>query len=268
MAGSQILIALTQIEKQRLGYQAISLTNFALTTEPQIAAGSKVEIGEALFEFTAPESITGWAGIGVSQNVYIKLTVAGVAVTASFTITAPTWSESKQGFYVGLDRYIGGLYKDGGGLYTKKYVYGKWFENNLNIKIRADGSIETVSNLTAGGTLTLTGKTFLAKGINPKGTYHGEGVTENDLFDLLSPAIPNIGDMCIISGGMTLWYAPIGGVVFVFSRAQRITATRVDLYFCSLTVDTGYVNGTIQLDDGDATVLASGGHNYRISIAW
>lgn len=123
MAGSQVEVAINQIEKQRLGYQAISLTNFDNDLEPQIAAGSKVEIGGALFEFTAPESITGWAGIGASNNVYIKLVVAGTAVTAEFTTAAPTWSTSKQGWYVGLDRYIGGLYKDAGGNYTAKYLY-------------------------------------------------------------------------------------------------------------------------------------------------
>jgi len=157
MAGSQVTVALTQIEKQRKSFQGISLTNFDNNAEPKIGAGSVVEIGDALFEFPGDESITGWAGIGNSQNVYIKLVVAGVAVTAEFTIVAPTWSTAKQGFYDGLDRYIGGLYKDAGGLYTKKYVFGKWFENNLNIKIRADGSIETLGNLIIQGTAEVIG---------------------------------------------------------------------------------------------------------------
>ena len=130
MAGSQVTVALTQIEKQRLGYQAISLTNFGNDSEPEIAAGSKVEIGGALFEFPL-ESITGWAGIGNNQNVYIKLVVAGLDVTAEFTIVAPTWSTSKQGFYDGLDRYIGGLYKDASGNYTTKYLFGREQEGKI-----------------------------------------------------------------------------------------------------------------------------------------
>jgi hypothetical protein len=123
MAGSQVEVALTQIEKQRLGYQAVSLTNFDTDNEPEIAAGSKVEIGGALFEFSANESITGWGGIGNDNDVYIKLVVDGTSVTAEFTTSAPSWDTAKHGWYDGLDRYIGGLYKDGSGNYTAKYLF-------------------------------------------------------------------------------------------------------------------------------------------------
>lgn len=124
MAGAQITVAASCIEGQRLGYQAISLTEFASDTlECQIAAGSKVEIEGALFSFNSNENITGWSGIAVSNNVYIKLTVSGASATASFTTTAPTWSTSKQGWYDGSDRYIGGLYKDASGNYARKWLY-------------------------------------------------------------------------------------------------------------------------------------------------
>ncbi len=122
MAGAQITVALTQLESQRFGYHSISLTNLGSTAEPEIAAGSKVEIGGALFNFAAPESITGWGGIANDSVVWIKLVVAGAAVTAVFTTTAPTWSTSKQGWYSGLDRYIAGLYKDGSALYAGKHL--------------------------------------------------------------------------------------------------------------------------------------------------
>jgi len=120
MSGQQVEVAINQIEKQRLGYQAISLTNFDNDSEPQVCAGSTIEIAGALFEFTSNESITGWGAIGNNNDVYIKCVVSGTSVTAEFTTAAPTWSESKQGWYVGLDRYIGGLYKDASGNYTKK----------------------------------------------------------------------------------------------------------------------------------------------------
>lgn len=123
MAGAQVTVALNQLEKQRFGYQAISLTNFELDTEPEIAGGSKVEIGGALYEFAAGESITGWGGIGNSNDVYIKLTVTGTAVAAAWTTTAPMWSESKQGWYASLVRYIGGCYKDANGDYTQKFLF-------------------------------------------------------------------------------------------------------------------------------------------------
>ena len=128
MAGQQVEIVANQIDKQRLGYLGLSLTNYDADTEPQIAAGSKVEIASALFEFTAAESITGWGGIGASSRVYVKLVVAGTAVTAAFTTTAPTWSTSKQGWYgtggAALDRYVAMLWKDAAGNYSFKEVLG------------------------------------------------------------------------------------------------------------------------------------------------
>jgi hypothetical protein len=97
MAGIQVTIAAAQVDAQRLGYQAISLTEFATTAECKISAGSKIEIGGALYQFTADESITGWGGIGASNNVYILLTPTGASVAASFTITAPAWNLAAQG---------------------------------------------------------------------------------------------------------------------------------------------------------------------------
>lgn len=120
MAGQQIEVAASRFEKGDRGMLALSLTNYDNDSEPQIAAGSIVEIGDAIFQFTAAESITGWGSIGDNNDVYIKLVVSGTAVTASFTTVAPTWSTSKQGWYDGLDRYVAWLRKDGSGNYTAK----------------------------------------------------------------------------------------------------------------------------------------------------
>lgn len=120
MAGQQIEVAASRFEKGDRGMLALSLTNYDNDSEPQIAAGSIVEIGDAIFQFTAAESITGWGSIGNNNDVYIKLVVSGTAVTASFTTVAPTWSTSKQGWYDGLDRYVAKLYKDASGNYTLK----------------------------------------------------------------------------------------------------------------------------------------------------
>jgi hypothetical protein len=85
------------------------------TSEPSIAAGSKVEIGGALYEFTGDEAGTGWAGIGVSNYVYMLLTPSGATVSWSYTTTAPTWDTAKQGWYTAANRVFGRLYKDAAG---------------------------------------------------------------------------------------------------------------------------------------------------------
>lgn len=105
------------------GGMQLSLTNMDDETEPQFEAGSVVEIDGSYCRFETIESITGWAAIANSTDVYIKLSASGTSVSASFTTTAPTWSGSKQGFYVSSDRYIGGLYKDVSGNYCLKWTY-------------------------------------------------------------------------------------------------------------------------------------------------
>ncbi len=166
MSLAQVEIVANQIDAQRFGYQAISLTNYDNDNEPQIAAGSKVEIGGALFSAAAAESITGWGGIGINNDVYIKLVVAGALATAVFTTTAPTWSTSKQGWYDGLDRYVAKLRKDAGGNYTLKRLI---LEPGRTSRIRAaeqlsDGVVERAKILAAAINAVKIDTTFEAGG--------------------------------------------------------------------------------------------------------
>ena len=150
------------LDRQRRGYQAVSLTNYDNTSEPKIAAGSIVELGGALFKCEADESITGWAGIGNDEDVYVKLVPSGTTAAAAFTTAAPTWSTSKQGWYVGNDRYIGGLYKDASGNYTEKYLY---FLVGVNsVKVFGDGTIKFVGGIVSfvGGIVNFSGADLTA----------------------------------------------------------------------------------------------------------
>jgi len=107
-----------QLQAQRIGYMAVSLTEYDSDLEPEIAEGSVLEIGGAVYEAAADEPITGWGGIGNSNDVYILIDAGTLG--AVFTLVAPTWSTTKQGWYDGLDRYVAKLYKDAGGDYTDK----------------------------------------------------------------------------------------------------------------------------------------------------
>jgi hypothetical protein len=80
----------------RIGFHAVSLTEWATTTVPKIAAGSKVEVNGAIYKFDADETITGSPSDGL---VYIKLIPSGDSITAQFTNTAPAWDDEKQGWY-------------------------------------------------------------------------------------------------------------------------------------------------------------------------
>ena len=124
MANTIIVQRDTQLERQRAGFIALSLTNFTNDDEPTIAAGSVVEISGSLYSVTSNQSITGWGSIS-NGPVWVKLIPDGTnPFTAEYTATAPTWFDSKQGWYdgTGTDRYVAGLTKTGASGYSDKSI--------------------------------------------------------------------------------------------------------------------------------------------------
>ncbi len=118
-------------DKQRRGYQAISLDSLTTTAAVTIKSGSVVEVAGALYEFQADETESGgtWAGIGNSNVVYIYIVPAGSTATWIYSTTAPTWDTAKQSFYTGgTSRCVAVLYKDSGGLYKNKVVLQPWMQ--------------------------------------------------------------------------------------------------------------------------------------------
>jgi hypothetical protein len=139
----------TQVEKQRKGFIAVSLTNFATTSVPQVAAGSVLEIGGSIYQVTSAETING--SVTSSSTNYILFDSS--TPEFQWTTTAPTWSDDKQGYYDAGEakRYVGGCYYDGSD-YTDKFVYGN------NHKRRQSGEkIEYLSTTADFGESTVTG---------------------------------------------------------------------------------------------------------------
>ena len=121
MAGTIIAASplITRLEGQSLGYTGVTLSNFDNTDEPQIIGN--FEIAGSIGSFASLESITGWSGLS-NGTVYIKIvpdTGAGTCA-AAFTDTAPTWDNTKMGWYgTGGDanhRYLFKLTKGGASL--------------------------------------------------------------------------------------------------------------------------------------------------------
>jgi hypothetical protein len=84
------------LDDQRIGYHQLTLTEMYSTTIPQIAAGGRVEVGGALYKATADVDISGSVSSGTN---YIYLVPGTGVVTPTWTTTAPTWSDVKQGWY-------------------------------------------------------------------------------------------------------------------------------------------------------------------------
>jgi len=84
-----------------IGHDKLTLTHMTDTTVPAIALGSITEIGGALFLAESEESISTTdphtSATVADGTVYVFIN--GTTGLAYFTATAPTWSDSKQGWY-------------------------------------------------------------------------------------------------------------------------------------------------------------------------
>ena len=131
MSTQQIATSVTAMVAQRLGYQALSLSEMQTSAITVIKSGSKVEIAGALFSFTGDESInaSSWTAIATGATASITLTPSGSAgsqiLSANWTPDQPVWSESKQAFYLSAGsviRFVGGCVKGGVSSYRRKFV--------------------------------------------------------------------------------------------------------------------------------------------------
>ena len=104
---------MTHLTAMTKGYNALSLTNMDNTTVPAIAAGSLIENNGALFKFDTEDTISTTdphtSTTVADGTVYIMLVPSGSSISACFTATAPTWSDSKQGWY-GVGGYVNNRY--------------------------------------------------------------------------------------------------------------------------------------------------------------
>lgn len=105
---------MTVLDQTRIGgVMQVSLTNLSNTTVPAIAAGSFLEVAGALYLVSTEEAIsttdpvTGSAV--VDGSIYVMAIPSGSSISFSFTDTAPTWSDAKQGWY-GTGTYAGCRY--------------------------------------------------------------------------------------------------------------------------------------------------------------
>jgi len=91
------------LDKAYKGFYSLTITELDSDVVPQIAAGSWIDDNGALYKFDSNESPSTTDPVTSSTvadgEIYICLIPAGSSITAAFTATAPTWSDSKQGWY-------------------------------------------------------------------------------------------------------------------------------------------------------------------------
>ena len=129
---SNILKVQSTLDKTFFGkVDSITLTEFDSSTVPAIAAGSVVENNGSLYQFASEEAISttdpGTSSTVADGTVYVLLVPGTGTITAAFTATAPTWSDSKQGWYGTGDeanyRYLPYYMTKVSTVYSKKYTF-------------------------------------------------------------------------------------------------------------------------------------------------
>jgi hypothetical protein len=127
------------LDKVYKGKKSLTFTEINSREVPQIAAGSWADVNGALYKFDSNESISTTDPVTsstvASGIIYIVLIPSGSSCTAAFTATAPTFSDSKQGWYgsggLANYRYVGITFKTDLSsmiIYTRKIL----IENNGN----------------------------------------------------------------------------------------------------------------------------------------
>jgi hypothetical protein len=209
MSGTQVATSSSQLTYAIQGYNGINLTNWSVSSASVIAAGSGVEVAGAFFYYSGDDTndATSFSAITTNATAYLQLvpsgTVGSQIVTSSWTATAPTWVEAKNGWYASAasaTRYVAGCVKTGTTSYELKFI----ITPRANIRHE---QAESFTNLTA-TTMTVTG-TFTAASV-VTGTMTASSVVTTTIT-----AASIIGTAASISGAITAGSAIITGTASV-----------------------------------------------------
>jgi len=267
MAGSQISTSVTIINSL-LGYQAVSLTNMGASAESLIAAGSKVEVASAFFTFSGDET-PNWTACGTGNTCYITVIPAGTAgsqtITAEYTDTAPTWSDSKQGYYASAastTRYVGGVTKGGAASYQNAFIIeptqsAQTFMGSVTVddNLVVSGAMTLAGTLTAESTITLSQDTG-AYLYGPQYTYKldDSNLAHDTIHAYVSTWLAT-GQTCMMSG---VWAGDNSGTsgteVITLYAAERASSETIVLY----GVNQAGNPRTVNCDNGSATAHPGG----------
>lgn len=288
MAGSQIPTSVTIIDSLS-GFQAISLTEFDTSAQTAIAAGSKLEVAGAFFQFAGDEtpSASSWSVISTGATAYIQCAPSGTAgsqiLTATYTDVEPTWRDDLQGWYASAGsttRVVASVYKNSSTSYLNKYVLAKDQEYKFSALKASSLSIISASVSSAlsanscsvastistnaeyiSSTLSVSGLSIIEGGIKATNTLVGSSITIGSALNVFSSFVSTIGDKIIINGGIILYpsFPTYSTTIYACSHITKTDSTTYTIY--GLT--TG-LNTSVPLPGAIYTTTAS----CTCSISW
>ena len=220
-------------DKAFKGLDQLTLTHMTDTTVPAIAAGSVIEVNGVLIKFDTEEAIstTDPHTSATVANGIVYIYINGTTMTASFTATAPTWSNSKQGFY-GLTtwanwRYIPVAMLKATSSYSGKsyFIYRNLTALNFNLMNL------TCANITS-NIVTCNELKFADEGLhNIEGLTHLTGqLNSSGIADVTYPSGWSSVDTVIIeiTGSPSGYNFQIGGINYTLEDAHiALTASSV-----------------------------------------
>lgn len=222
------------------GMNVVTLTEWSTSTViPAIAQGSAIDIDGSTARFVTGEPITDAPGNG---TVYVMFTVSGTSVSASLTLTAPTWDNTKGGWYGATgNRYSGHLMTKNGTSYTNKGRYRDESDGEQLI-IEANRGIDT--NTIDAGTVNAT-----ALDVNGNG----------DVSGTLSVGILDVNNSSTWTGTYGTWTIPATTAFVVPAGGYMVAQTGGGAILFEIYDGSAWVGD----DWGKAMALFSDGVNYR-----
>ena len=206
-----------ELEKQRIGYIGVSLSEWTSNLEPQYTAGSSFECAGSVYYCTALEDCgtnAEWAAIANSTLVYSYFNVS--TLVFYWSSTAPSWDTAKHGWYHGVStthRCLCQSYKNASGEYSQKSIL---IDRDYKRRYYAHGILDP-------------------------------DITEEEVFETIAPYMPNTKDVLFLQGmskrGTT------DAITFV-SHAIRFSTGTIRLYGLSVT---GSLNS---MDVRDGTTIS------------
>lgn len=225
MAGAIVdkTVSITWFGTAVKGWYKATIDEYDTDAEPQIKAISSFGISGEIYTFETDESITGWSGISVSTQAYIKILPSGSTCTAEFTSAAPTWDDTKQGWYNGTDRYIWAVYKDSTGLLYQNKCELPRTKNARYLDINYIEQIDTIKSLTDIEEIGfVSGRTTTSSIIAIE--YGGTSDTLGDVYDDLAPHFKSVGDVIFVTG-----YYIISGDLYAIYHAAKTSGSAISI---------------------------------------
>lgn len=216
------------------GQNALHLTNWDTgTSKPAIAAGSTIEINAGFAKFAA-ETVIDFSGASSGLcYIYIDVTTTSGSALPIALDTAPTWSDSKGGWYysTGNNRATGhALTWDGSTSYSAKYkfpndVNGLTYKHYAGSGLYVPGGIDANGEL-QGTSLDINGNADISGNLTGVDALTASGKITGAELEGTSLDINGNGD---ISGYLTVASLRVDGS----GSSTYLTATAGNVYFPS-----------------------------------